>query len=209
MSKRALFEEKLSKFLPEQGLKQVIDLIFEHKIRFKITQSRKSKFGDYRYDLRDKSEQISVNGDLNPYAFYFTTIHEFAHLLAYKTYGRQIAPHGEEWKHTFSLLLLKGEVLFWFPIELRPIVKKYMANPKASSASDHDLYLALRNYDPQTAHTTNTVYLRYLSHGQVFAMEDKKFVIIEKRRTRFLCKELSTHREYLVSGLAKVTELNQ
>lgn len=204
MTKREIFEQKLSKFLPSEGLKQVVDLIFEHQIKFKITNSRKSKFGDYRFDPRDNSEQISVNGDLNPYAFYFTTIHEFAHLVAFKTYGRNIAPHGEEWKHTYSTMLMKGEVLFWFPADIRPKLKKYIANPKASTASDHELFLALRNYDPKPANPTNTIYLRQLGKGKSFVLNDRKFVMIEKRRTRFLCKELHTNREFLVSGLAQV-----
>ena len=209
MNKREIFEHKLSKFVPEQGLKQVVDLIFEHRVKFKITRSRKSKFGDYRYDPKTKNEQISVNGDLNPYSFYFTTIHEFAHLIAFQTYGRNIAPHGEEWKHTFSSLLLKGEVLFWFPVEIRPRLKSYMSNPKASTASDHDLYLALRNYDAAPIHVLNKVYLRHLARGNTFVLNERKFVLIEKRRTRYLCKELPTNREYLVSGLAEVEKLTE
>lgn len=207
MSNRELFIQKLGKFIPKEGVVQVVDLIFEHKVKFKITKNRKSKFGDYRYNPTDDSEQISVNGDLNPYAFYFTTIHEFAHLIAFKTYGRKIAPHGEEWKHTFSTLLLKGEVLHWFPFEIRPRLKKYISNPKASTASDHDLYLALRNYDQTPGNKTNTLYLRQLPKGRVFSLNDRKFVIIEKRRTRYLCKELHTNREYLVSGIAEVKEI--
>lgn len=208
MSKRDLFKTKLSKFLPEQGLEQVLDLIFEHRVKFKIARSRKTKFGDYRFNPKDLTEQISVNGDLNPYAFYFTTIHEFAHLIAFKTYGRKIAAHGEEWKHTFSSLLMKGNVLFWFPIDVRPVLKKYIANPKASTASDHDLYLALRNYDPEPLLPTNTIYLRNLSHGKQFILNDRNFVLIEKRRTRFLCREVNSNREYLVSGLAQVEEVH-
>jgi SprT protein len=207
MSKRELFAQKLGKFLPEKGLNQVVDLIFEHQVKFKITRSRKSKFGDYRFNPADKSEQISVNGDLNPFAFYFTTIHEFAHLIAFKTYGRNIAPHGEEWKHTFSTLLLKGEVMFWFPLEIRPRLKNYIANPKASTASDQELYLALRNYDAAPLHESNKVYLRQLSRGKSFVLDERKFVLIEKRRTRYLCQELTTKREFLVSGLAEVEEI--
>jgi hypothetical protein len=209
MTKRETFEQQLVKFLPEKGLHQVVDLIFEHQVKFKITRSRKSKFGDYRFNPTDKSEQISVNGDLNRYAFYFTTIHEFAHLIAFKTYGRKIAPHGKEWKHTFSALLLKGEVLFWFPLEIRPRLKNYISNPKASTASDHELYLALRNYDTKPIHESNKVYLRQLSKGKAFLLDERKFVLIEKRRTRFLCQELTTNREFLVSGLAEVEEINR
>jgi hypothetical protein len=208
MTKRELFEQKLAKFLPKQGLKQVVDLIFEYRVRFKITRSRKSKFGDYRYNPADQSEQISVNGDLNPFAFYFTTIHEFAHLIAFKVYGRRIAPHGEEWKHTFTNLLMKGGVLNWFPHDVRPWLKNYMNNPKASSASDHELYLALRNYDPEPLHPSNTIYLRHLPKGRSFVLNERKFVVLEKRRTRYLCRELHSKREYLVSGLAQVEVLN-
>jgi len=204
MSKREQFTLSLSKYVPEQGLMQVVGLIFEHRVRFKITKSRKTKLGDYRFDSRDNSEQISVNGNLNPYSFYFTTIHEFAHLVAFQTYGRRIAAHGEEWKHTFTMLLLKGDVMHWFPMEIRPLLKKYMENPKASTASDHGLYMALRKYDTQLSSEKNTVYLHELPRGQVFVVNDRKFILGEKRRTRYLCKEWQSGREFLVSGLAEV-----
>ncbi len=205
MNKREIFSQQLKKYLPEQGLNQVVDLIFEHKVRFKISQARKTKFGDYRYNPQDESEQISVNGNLNPYSFYFTTIHEFAHLIAFKTYGRRIAAHGEEWKHTFSVLLMKGEVLHWFPVDIRPRVKAYMNNPKASTASDHDLYLALRKYDEHRNSSDKPLYLHELNRGQIFVLNQRKFVLGEKRRTRYLCKEYHSGREFLVSGLAEVS----
>jgi SprT protein len=204
MDKRELFSQKLSKYLPEKGLKHVVDLIFEHRVRFKISQVRKTKFGDYRYNPEDDSEQISVNGNLNPYSFYFTTIHEFAHLIAFKTYGRRIAPHGEEWKHTFSILLMKGEVLHWFPIDIRPRIKSYMNNPKASTASDHDLFIALRKYDQHQNPSDKPLYLHELKRGQVFALNKRQFVLGEKRRTRYVCKEFHSGRDFLVSGLAEV-----
>lgn len=205
MNKREIFAQKLSKYLPEQGLNQVVDLIFEHRVRFKISQARKTKFGDYRYNPQDESEQISVNGNLNPYSFYFTTIHEFAHLIAFKTYGRRISAHGEEWKHTFSVLLMKGEVLNWFPVDIRMRVKAYMNNPKASTASDHDLYLALRKYDQHHNASDKPIYLHELKRGQSFVLNQRKFVLGEKRRTRYLCQEVHSGREFLVSGLAEVS----
>jgi hypothetical protein len=208
MSKKDQIAEKLAKYLPQEGLYHVVDLLLEHRPKFRITQPRKSKFGDYRYDIRDQSEQITINGNLNPYSFYITTIHEFAHLIAYKTFGRKIAPHGEEWKHTFSILLHKGAVLQWFPPEIRLILKKYMNNPKASTATDQALYIALRNYDQGERHETNRLYLRQLSVGSVFELNGRKFRMLVKRRTRFLCEELSSGHQFLVSGLAEVEKID-
>jgi hypothetical protein len=35
-----------------------------------------------------------------------TLIHEIAHLVAFEKYGRNIKPHGQEWKHTFQQLMV-------------------------------------------------------------------------------------------------------
>jgi hypothetical protein len=99
---------------------------------------------------------------------------------------------------------MKGEVLHWFPIDIRPRIKAYMNNPKASTASDHDLFIALRKYDQNHSSINKPLYLHELNRGQIFVLNQRKFVLGEKRRTRYLCKEYHSGREFLVSGLAEV-----
>lgn len=209
MNRREQFYNLLLPFLPDNGINQVVDLIVKHRITFKINRKRSSKFGDYRYDYLTGKERISVNGDLNVYNFYFTAIHEFAHLEAYHQFGRKIKPHGIEWKNTFIRLLLDGDAPNWFPIDIRKELIEYMLNPKASTVGDQNLYLAFRKLDAPQIKAANIVYLHDLSAGTKFILNQRNFVLEKKRRTRYLCTELSTSRAYLVSGMAEVEVLNE
>jgi SprT protein len=196
-------KSKLERFLPNEGMDQVVDLIARHRVRFRITNPRKSKFGDYRSPDANDFHVISVNGNLNPYAFYLTTIHEFAHLIAFAKWGRSIAPHGSEWKETFSLLLQEGKAPLWFPEAIQKPLKKYIRNPKASSASDHQLYLALRQFDK----TPPPLVVKDMKPGQLFTLAGRVFERGELMRKRVKCKEIQTGKLYLVNAIAEVIHI--
>src|SRR6056297_446010 len=95
----------LQKYLPERAVTPVMGMIKAYQIQLKIVNQRQSKHGDYRLKS-DGFHQITVNSNLNKYRFLITTVHEVAHLLAFKTYGFSILPHGVEWKRTFQKLML-------------------------------------------------------------------------------------------------------
>ena len=82
------------------------------------------------------------------------------------------------------------------------MLENYFLNPKASSAGDVALTRVLRKYDD-----TQDLYLEDLEKGAQFAVGDaggRLFVKGEKRRTRYLCKELGSKREFTIHGMAKV-----
>lgn len=199
-SPKEQIREKLIRFLPHEGREQVVNLIAANKVRFKVTNPRKSKFGDYRSPDEKGFHLISVNGNLNPYAFYLTAIHEFAHLMAFSQWGRSIAPHGEEWKRTFSHLLQEGRAAEWFPDPLRKPLVKYIKNPKASSASDHQLYLALRQFDKKPP----PLVVRDVKPGALFSLSGRVFERGELMRKRVKCREIQTGKLYLVNAIAEV-----
>lgn len=175
-----------------------------HAFVFKITQPRKSKYGDYRYNPADQSHQITVNGNLHPYAFLITYLHEVAHLVTQKEYGRKALPHGIEWKKNFSLLLepvLNKEV---FPLDILFELENYAVNPKATSCSDHELSYILHKYDPER---NQQLFLKDLKEGERFLLDNRIFVKGELRRTRVLCTEASTKRKYLVSNMAPIQRM--
>src|SRR5690606_23237564 len=91
--------ETLSRYLPQQAVKPVFDLIVMHQVHLKIVNQRSTRHGDYRQAHTGKHE-ITVNGSLNKYRFLMTLIHEISHLIAFEKFGRAIKPHGQEWKHT-------------------------------------------------------------------------------------------------------------
>ena len=70
----------LERYLPADAAPLIGRWIDYFKCEFKISRNRNSKFGDYRPPHDGKGHRISVNFDLNPYAFLVITVHEFAHL---------------------------------------------------------------------------------------------------------------------------------
>ena len=188
----------LANYLPQEVIPYIENWIQEFKLDFKIVNPRKTKFGDFRpaYGSR-KKHQITINNNLNKHAFLITTLHEFAHLFTWEEHGRRVQPHGVEWKSIFAEMLVKFYPLF--PEDVQLALEKYIDNPKASSCSDKDLYKVLRKYDEYSQ-----PYLDEISIGSEFLFNKKRYKSLEKRRTRFLVKNLHNGREYLISGIAQV-----
>jgi hypothetical protein len=133
-----------------------------------------------------------------------TLLHEIAHFLTYKKYGRRVKPHGKEWKYVFGNLLLayiKPEI---FPNDLLPLLLNYAQNPKASTAGDGDLYVKLSQYN--TNRNTDLKFIFELDKGTVFALDNgQQFKLQEKRRTRYSCVNILNNRTYLIHKNAEVT----
>ncbi|SNT11240.1 SprT-like family protein [Ekhidna lutea] len=201
MTSREVFQ----KFVPEASVSYCVKLYEQLGFEFKIKKARQTKLGDYRFNPKSDRHTITVNNDLNPFAFLVTYLHEVAHLLAFKQYGRRIQPHGKEWKRCFkevSQPMLKTEV---FHSSVLNALKNYFKNPKASSCSDPVLYQILKEFDADNG----KLLLKEIQTGQTFTFNKKAFIKLEKKRTRAVCQEVVTHRKYLISELAEVFLLDQ
>ncbi len=190
--------------VPLHSLEYCYGLWDRYPFELRITKSRKSKLGDYRFDRASNAHRISVNGDLNPYAFLITYVHEVAHLLVKVNNKRQLPPHGVVWKTTFKEVfhpLLNEHV---FPEKVLVPLLKYMKNPKASSYADQNLMMALRNYD---LNKINQPVLGDLEIGDVFKINNRVFKKEETKRTRVLCQEIKSRRKYLIPKIAEVEVL--
>ena len=196
MTSEAVFK----KFVPEHAVTYCNKLYQKLGFEFKIKKARQTKLGDYRYDFQSGKHTITVNNDLNPYSFLVTYLHEVAHLIAMKEFGGSIQPHGKEWKECFKDVatpLLSEQV---FEPEVLKALNNYFKNPKATSCSDPMLHQILRRYD----HDSGKVLLKEVPQGEVFTFNKKTFRKLGKRRTRFVCEEITTGRKYLVPQLAEV-----
>lgn len=192
----------LEKYLPYESIEYVVELIHEHHAQFRISKSRSSKLGDYRHPFGEHGHRISVNYNLNKYAFLITTIHEFAHLVCWNNHKNKVKPHGVEWKSIFYSLLKPLINKHIFPNELLEPINNYIANPAASSCSDHTLLKALMRYDDTPVSAT---LLEQLNEGAIFRISTGRvFIKGPLRRTRFLCEELTTKRKYTISSLVEV-----
>jgi SprT protein len=168
---------------------------------FKLRKSRLSKVGDFTC-RSGQSPQITVNRDLHPFLFLMTYVHEVAHLHVHKALGFNAEAHGEDWKKTFQTLmapLLTAEI---FPEPLLTGLKKHMASPKASSFSDAELTHLFRSLNECER---NAVLLSQIPEGSVFHLHGRWFKKGKLRRTRVLCHEVKTKRQYLVPVDAPVS----
>ncbi|MBL4725056.1 MAG: sprT domain-containing protein, partial [Lutibacter sp.] len=87
-----------------------------------------------------------------------------------------------------------------YPEELLPYLANYLKNPKASTGSDVNLTLALKQYDEMSGKS----FIFELPLGSIFTFNNKSFKKGNKRRTRFECVELSSKKNYLFNQNAEV-----
>ena len=196
--------ETLSKYIPEHAVKPVFELIVANQVHLKIVNERVTRHGDYRKGINGKHE-ITVNANLNKYKFLITLIHEISHLVAFEKFGRNIKPHGEEWKYSFQILMvpfIRPEI---FPTHLLPLLARHFKNPTASSDTDATLSLALKQFDEQN----DKNYIFEIPYGSVFRISNGKiFKKIAQRVKRFECVEINSGRIYLFNPNAEVELLN-
>ena len=165
-----IYAKQLTPFLPLGTENYIAELIIENKTKFKISKKRKTKLGDYKIPFNGEGHRISVNGDLNQYAFLITTIHEFAHLKAFEYHGLKIKPHGIEWKSEFSKLFQPIFGLSILPDDVKSALTKYLKNAKASSCTDEALYRVLKRYDKGEA-----LLVEHLKPGETFKLNNHIF----------------------------------
>jgi hypothetical protein len=192
--------ETLSRYLPEHAVKPVFELIVANQVHLKIVNERQTRHGDYRKGLSGKHE-ITVNSNLNKYKFLITLIHEISHLVAFEKFGRNIKPHGNEWKYSFQRLMIPYIRPEIFPNHLLPLLARHFKNPTASSDTDATLALALKQFDQKN----DKNYVFEIPYGSVFRIQNGKiFKKIAIRTKRFECLEISSGKTYLFNPNAEV-----
>lgn len=197
-------QKTLQQYIPEQSLKLVLQLLNHDHLVVKIKNERKTRHGDYKH-LPNNKHQITVNSNLNKYRFLVTLIHEIAHFETYKKYGRTIKPHGVEWKRTFQHLMLPFLNPDVFPPNLLPLLATHFKNPKASSDTDVNLSLSLKQFDEPNDKT----YIFEVPFGNTFKLYNGKvFKMGNKRVKRYECVEVKSGKRYLFNPNAEVELLN-
>lgn len=189
-------------YIPEEFLEYASKLTIDLGFHFKVTRRRLTKAGDYRFNPRTNSHTITVNENLNPWAFFITFLHEVAHMKVQLKYGSGLKHHGEEWKDEFRKLLLPVLASGHVPHNLERALAGYARNPKASSWSDPQLARALQELDE---HDSTTLY--DLNSGDSFHFKGHSYTLMEKRRTRALVVHQKNRKRYLISMAAAVEVL--
>ena len=193
-------KDVLARYMPEHAVEPLFELIKMYGVHLKIVNERVTRHGDYHKDASGY-HRITVNASLNKYRFLITLVHEIAHLAAFEKYGRNIKPHGDEWKITFQKLMVPMIRPDVFPNHLLPLLARHFRNPKASSDTDASLSLALKEFDEKS----DKNYIFEVPYGAVFRIHNGRvFKKGAQRIKRFECREISTGKIYLFNPNAEV-----
>src|SRR6201994_2424118 len=192
----------LRRWIPGEAAPLILEYLNHYRVHLTITRERKSVLGDYRHATRDQNHRISVNGNLNPWSFLITLIHELAHLVTFMEFGNRVQSHGKEWKGVYRRLLEDFIRLNVFPKDILAALKQSLHDLPASSCADEGLMRILRRYDRDA---DGSVLVEQIPEGECFRLEDKRvFRKGKKLRKRFQCVELATGKLYLFSPIYEV-----
>ncbi|APZ45022.1 sprT domain-containing protein [Polaribacter reichenbachii] len=178
-------------YIPQKAIPFVQFLIDKHSFDLIIVNQRQTKHGDFR-KLPNGKFQITVNNNLNKYQFLLTLVHEIAHHVTHQKFGR-VQPHGKEWKTVFQHLMLPFITPDIYPITMLSHLANYLKNPKASTDSDVNLSLALRENKSEIGKH----FIFEIPTGSLFSFKNTVYKRGNKRRTRFECLNMSNKKVYL------------
>jgi hypothetical protein len=194
--------DQLQTYLPAHTYEAVLHYLHHYQVHLTVAKERKSILGDYRHRTHGKTHRISVNGNLNPYSFLITLLHELAHLLTFEKFENRVQSHGKEWKQVFGQLLHQFIQQQIFPADIKNALSQSLQNPAASSCADDVVLRVLKAYDKKK---DNFVFVENVPQGQLFKTHDGKiFKKGEKIRKRFKCIEVATKKLYLFSPVYEV-----
>ena len=178
----------------------------EYGFHFRVVKPRRTRLGDFRV-LPHNQTQITVNANLNPYAFLITYIHEVAHADVNRQYKRRVQPHGKAWQTAFQRLMQPMLTEAIFPVSILHPLRQYMSKPAATTYANPALVLALRQADAFPADLVNgqSILLRDVGEGKPFQFAKKTYIRGTLRRTRVVCKEVSSGKSYAILAHALVS----
>ena len=194
----------LAPYVPVAALSHCVEQWHTYPFELRVVRARSGKLGDYRYRKTREGRVthiITVNHNLSPYAFLITYLHEVAHLITFREHGLRIRPHGKEWQRSFRALLLPVLNEQVFPVDLLTAVRHYARRPRATAHANPQLAIALQQHG---AVTDGRVLLSQIPVNRRFSFRGKVYTKEKVRRTRSLCREVTSSKAYLIIETALV-----
>lgn len=202
MPKKEVPLQQLQQYLPDNTFEPVVSYLNFYKVHLTIAKSRQSILGDYRHKIDTQNHRISINGNLNKYAFLITLLHELAHLVTFEKFGAHTQAHGKEWKTIYGQILAQFIEKKIFPEDVQKELIRTLNNPGASTCSEESLQRILYKYDQQKK---GVALLEQLPTGSLFKIKDGRiFQKGNKRIKRYTCTEVSSKKTFLFSGIYEV-----
>lgn len=206
MTTEEKYRRILSNHLPAQAVSMVYDYLNRHRVHFHISRGRTTKLGDYRWPQGEHNyHEMSINGDLNPYFFLWVFLHEAAHLETHLHHDGA-APHGHEWQSEYALLIKAHTALF--PAEVQPLLVRYTNHVPLNRTLLRQIEAELHRHDPGY-NPGEHITLDRLPVGSRFRLKTKPDILfesLERRRTRWLCRDTASGRTYTVSATAEIIQ---
>lgn len=195
----------LARYLPAEAVDGIYGILDAHAVHLHITRERHSKLGDYRWPQRNHAyHEISVNGNMGPYMFLAVMLHEVAHLDTRLQYQGRVAPHGHEWQQAYARRL--QQFRHCFPPESLALLDRYVSRIPLYRRTGEEFERVLKRYNPDYTPAAE-LHLDDLPAGTLFRIAGRPsplFRSLERRRTRWLCQDTATARQYLVRGTSPV-----
>ena len=191
--------ELLRRHVPAGAWPVVLQWLRRNPVLVKVVKPRATKLGDYRNAVGGQPHRVSVNNDLNKYAFLVTLIHEFAHYTTVARTRRWKDPHGKHWKEDYHRLMRPFMSRSVFPADVLHALDVHLSDAPASSCTDHQLMRVLRKYDRDPRPM-----LEELPDRSVFRFNERIFVKGPQLRKRYKCHCLNDRRIYFIDPLAEV-----
>ena len=186
---------------PEQAHMLTRDLFNQYHFLFRITAPRKTRLGCFKGVRFGARPVIHINSDLGQYTFLLVFLHELAHLVVMKKYGRKAKPHGLEWKNAYRSLVQPFFDAQVFPPLLTTELHRYFLKTPATFHRDARLLNTLSTIERGEVMIT----VGDVPMNSTFTLiSGRQFVKLEKLRTRYKCFCPKTRKYYLVPKSAQV-----
>ncbi len=189
---------RLRAHVPPAAWPLVDQWLQRNPVAVRIAPTRASKLGDFRAAGGGRPHRISVNRELNRYAFLVTLVHEFAHYHTFQRFPRH-EPHGPEWKEEYRRMMRPFLSRDVFPEDVLHALERHLQAAPSSSCTDRHLMRILRRYDEDPK-----PFLEELRESTIFRFNHKLFVKGTGLRTRYRCRCLNDRRIYLIDRMAEV-----
>lgn len=202
MQYHSLDSKRLAPYVKPVSAALIAQLIAQYGISLIIKRARVTKSGDYRHPTHERPyHQITINGNLNQYAFLITFIHEVAHLITWNEFKNRKMPHGSEWKSNYKLLLQPLICSDYFPEDIQMALLQHCKNIKSSSAYDINLMKAITKFNEGQESITTVIDLR---EGDHFLYNGRLFKRGSLLRTRIKCQCVLDRKNYVFHSLAPI-----
>lgn len=189
--------------VPSTWQRSLSKILAATPVRFELVSTRSSVRGTCLPSAGDTHFLVRINKDSNVFRFGLTLLHEIAHVHAQIRYGREIQPHGWEWKQCYSDLLYQ----FWFlfPTKMQKHVIELAKRPFYSTDAHTGLSRELALFEAEE----HMLFASDLKVGELFTVESDDKVLRRgpALRKRIICFG-PDEKEYTVSMNARVRRID-